>query len=187
MQINDTILLQRLKEGDYFAFEHLFKTYHLKLFSFAKRILKDDTLARETVHDVLLRLWNRKNKIVLKKSLESYLIISTKNQCINYLRTRKSEIKALSDKDINLIEDELDYYQAEGILDILMSADLEDRIQNAIQQLPKQQQKVFILSRFDGHSSREISRELKLTLRTVETHLYLALKFIKTKLKDILE
>ncbi len=187
MQIEDIILLQKLKEGDYFAFEHLFKKYHLKLFSFAKKILKDDALALETVHDVLMRLWDRKDKLAITRSLESYLTISTKNQCINYLRTKKNELKTVSETEFLFIEDELDYYQHEGILDTLISEELERIINTAIEQLPVQQQKVFKLSRIEGLSSKEISKELNLTLRTVETHIYLALKFIKEKLKDIIK
>ncbi|MBN2611681.1 MAG: RNA polymerase sigma-70 factor [Bacteroidales bacterium] len=186
MQIDETRLLQKLKEGDCFAFEHLFKTYHLKLFSFAKRILKDDMLAREAVHDVLLRLWKRKDKIVLKKSLESYLVTSTKNQCINYLRLNKNDLKTISDTDLGLTEHELEFYQEHGILDLLISSDLEKKIGNVVKQLPPQQQKVFVLSRFEGLSSKEISENLDLTVRTVETHIYLALKFIREKIKDIM-
>ncbi|HJX72149.1 MAG TPA: sigma factor [Bacteroidales bacterium] len=81
--MNENIILQKLKEGDYFAFEHLFKTYHPRLFSFARKILKDDSSAQEAVHDVFMRHWNRKEKIILRKSREGYLAASTRNQCIN--------------------------------------------------------------------------------------------------------
>ena len=53
-----------------------------------------------------------------------------------------------------LVAIELEYYQKEAILDKLISEDLRGRIDDAVQQLPRQQQQVFKLIRFDGLSSK---------------------------------
>ncbi|MBN2212606.1 MAG: RNA polymerase sigma-70 factor [Bacteroidales bacterium] len=185
MDIDETIILQKLKEGDCFTFEHLFKIYHPRLFSFARRILKDDSLAQEAVHDVFMRLWNRKEKIILRSSLGAYLVASTRNQCINILRMKKNEPKFMSEADIQMAELEMEYFQDEAILDQLISDDLRERITGIVSELPDQQQQVFRLSRFEGLSSKEISEKLNLSQRTVETHIYLALKTIREKLGNL--
>ncbi len=187
MDVDETIILQKLKEGDCFTFEHLFKTYHPRLFSFARKILKDDSLAQEAVHDVFMRLWNRKEKIVLRSSLNAYLVASTRNQCINLLRIKKNNPEFLTEADMQIVELEMEYYQDQAILDKLISEDLRERIFEIVHTLSDQQQKVFKMSRFEGLSSKEISKRLNLSPRTVETHLYLALKSIREKLGNLKE
>jgi DNA-directed RNA polymerase specialized sigma24 family protein len=67
---------------------------------------------------------------------------------------KKGELKVLSEADMVLVAIELEYYQKEAILDKLISEDLRGRIDDAVQQLPRQQQQVFKLIRFDGLSSK---------------------------------
>ena len=96
MESKDAIVLKGIQRGDQTAFEELFHTYHAKLFSFARKLLRDDELAREAVLDVFLKFWNQREKITITKSVEAYLFVSTRNQCFNYLRSRKGNLQLCS-------------------------------------------------------------------------------------------
>ncbi|WP_163385789.1 sigma factor-like helix-turn-helix DNA-binding protein [Cyclobacterium jeungdonense] len=60
--------------------------------------------------------------------------------------------------------------------------ELEDAATELIRNLPKTQQKVFVLNKIDGLSSEEIASRLSLSKRTVEHQIYLATKFLKGEL-----
>jgi len=182
MDFSDVILKQKLKEGDYYAFEHLFKIYHTKLFSFALRFIKDKQLALEIVMDVFLNFWNHKENAVNINNIESYLVISTRNQCLNKLRSKDKILNYYTDSDLQILEYEIDFYNNDRITEKIFSTELQQELERIINLLPHQQQLVFKLSRIEGLSSEKIAKELNLSKRTVETHIYVALKFIKEKL-----
>ena len=186
MGFSDAKNIKGFKEEDYLAFEQIFKTYHGKLFAFARRFVKDNESARQIMLDVFLNFWNQKEKVELIKNIESYLVVCTKNQCLNYLRSKTGKIKYYSETDLKLIEYELKYYESPRVIDNLFAEKLQEEIDKAILKLPPQQQTVFKLSRVDGLSSAEIAQKLGLSKRTIETHIYAALKYLKEYLKTFL-
>ena len=186
MNISDTKINNRLEASDNSAFEQIFQTYHSKLFAFARRFVKDKESAHQIIMDVFLNLWNQHEKIELINNTESYLIVCTRNQCLNYLRSKKDKLKYYSETDLKLIEYELNFYQSPQIIDNLFTEKLQEELDKAILKLPPQQQIVFKLSRLDGLSSAEIAQKLGLSKRTVETHIYAALKFLKENLKPFI-
>ena len=186
MQLSEQLLIERIKESSYYAFEHLFKEYHPRLFAFARRFIKDDHHAREVVLDVFIRLWERREKLTITKSLNAYLLISTKNHCLNFIRSRRDEIQYYSEADLQLLELELSHYTDNMIIENLTASQLSEEIDKAVSNLPDQRQKIFRLSRFEGRTSKEIAKKLKLSVRTVETHIYLSIKQLRDDLEGLI-
>ena len=86
-------LALRIKNGDEYAFELLFRKYYVRLCGFANKFLNDPEEAREIVQDVFLGLWEAREDIRPEDSLNSYLFRITQNKCINKLRRRRVESK----------------------------------------------------------------------------------------------
>jgi RNA polymerase sigma-70 factor (ECF subfamily) len=63
--------------------------------------------------------------------------------------------------------------------------DLNERINKAIMELPEKCRQVFRLSYLQGMSNKDISQALDLSVRTVETHMYRALRLLRERLKDM--
>lgn len=183
MDSNDLILLQKLKGESYDAIEHIFKTYHKKLVSFARRIVKNNHHADDIVMDVFIKFWNQRESIIINKSIEAYLITSVKNQCLNYLRSHKNMLKHYSETDLKLYEFELKYYENDQVIEKMNAAKLEEKINEVILKLPPKQQEVFRLSRSEDLKTDEIAVKLNISKRTVETHIYNALKYLKEEIK----
>lgn len=186
METNDRIILRKLKQGDYFTFEFVFKKYQPKLFAIAFRIVKDEEKAHEIVHDVFLKLWANRKQIEVKKTLEAYLVVKVKSYSINAFRLKMKDKNLVSEIDIEFYNLETTYYQDEQITQHMNSENLKDRYLKAVSELPDQQQLVFKLSRMEGYTAQEIAKKINIARRTVETHIYQALKTIKSKLKDLL-
>jgi RNA polymerase sigma-70 factor, ECF subfamily len=180
MEVTSDILLDNLKKGDISAFETIYKLYYKTIFRFVNKFLKNTENAKEVTTDIFLAFWNQREKIVIKKNIGAYLIVTARNHCLNFLRTKN---RLLSQNDLQLVELELYYFEDEKITDAISSNELEKHILIFVDQLPMQQKTVFQLSRSQGLSNEEIAQKLNLSKRTVETHLFMALKFLREKLK----
>jgi RNA polymerase sigma-70 factor, ECF subfamily len=64
---------------------------------------------------------------------------------------------------------------------------LEIRIYDLIEQLPTECQRIFKLSRFEELKYQEIADQLNLSIKTVETQMSRALKFLRTNLSDYIK
>lgn len=176
--MNEKDLLNRLSLGDEKAFEEIFLLYYQQLVVFAIKLVNDSDLSRDLVQEVIVNFYEKRNSIEIHTSLKAHLYQSVRNRCLNYIK-REQTIKnhhsiIYSDKK----ETEQFYY------DLMEETELENKIFQIIKSLPKQCQKIFEMSRFDGKSNSDIANELDISKRTVETQISNALKRIRTKLSN---
>lgn len=176
--------IEKLISGDEAVFSSLMTEYYPRLFNFAKGYLDRLDAIREILQDTFLTLWEKREKLKSDTNISAYLFTLTRNNCLDYLKHRKIELRLMSKKHEDY------YYLTTNIhallddsLDILMAKDLEYEISNAISSLPEQCRKVFLKSRIDGLKYKEIATELNISEKTVEVHISKALRDIRTHLK----
>lgn len=176
--IEERILINRLREGDKTAFELLFKHYYPGLVIYASNYIQDREEAEEIVQDFFVRLWVKRHQIKLSSSLKSYSFQSIKNRALNFLRDNKVKHQ--------VIEELIQKSKSELIFDedLYVLSELQQKIENAVENLPDKCREVFFLSRFKNMDNDEIARKMKISKRTVETHISNAIKVLKVKLKD---
>ncbi len=170
-------LIALVKKSDEVAFKKLFRLYHDGVYWYCLKLLKDDQLAEDILQEVFLRLWRNREGINLSKSLRSYLFTVAHNLCLNTIR------------DKNLARDKLKHLDHETSHDlnpvaITSENQLKEALSEAIDKLPEKCKEVFLLSRNDGLSQKEISKKLGIGIKTIETHIGNALKKIKKSLND---
>lgn len=176
----DRSLVLRLKEGDSQAFEKLFQKYHKKVFYFALRYNNSKEDAEGVVQDVFIKIWNERKSLKENLSFNSYVFTITKNHLFNINRKRLNE-KAYREYFIHHFT-RADNRPEEDII----YTDLKKKIDAVIEDLPTQRRKIFIMSRKEGLSNKEIAAELGLSVRTVEVHISLALKTIRKFSQNLL-
>ncbi len=170
-------LYQRLKEGDERAFNTLFQKYYSSMCHFARQFLNDSEMAEETVQDMFVRIWEKRESLNIESSVKHYLFRSVRNQCLNQIQHQKirkqyaSMVKESAHQDI----DPDQYY---------LEVDLLKRIEKSIDALPVKRQEIFRLSREQGMKYKEIAEELKISVKTVEAQMGLALKHLREDLKE---
>jgi len=162
------------------SFEELFSMHYANLCSYANKYVEDLDAAEEIVQDVFVKLWERRNKIEIKSSLQSYIFRAVRNSCLNQIKHKKIEETYKSQSQHDPIA------KQQNLEDEIHASELENSIREAIDQLPMQRRKVFIMSRYDGLKYREIAEELNISNNTVENHMGKALKFMKEKLAHYL-
>jgi len=173
-------IIQGLLSKDRGAFDILFRSHYSALVFVANDILHDKQLAEEVVQDVFVKLWKTGSNLSINTSLDSYLTTMVRNRSIDYIRANARRIKTVSieNPDIQIKLHELG--METSFDEELFSDATEIALKRALEQLPSQCRQVFVLNRFDGLSTKEISEKLQISVSTVKTQIARALK----KLKD---
>jgi len=173
----EAVLFEKIKKGDENAFERLFHSHYSHLCLFAEHFVRNHAEAEEIVQDIFVRLWENKSRITIATSVKNYLFRSVKNRCLNFLQHKKIETryaeKLLAEAEQSTPDD----------TDIIESG-LLHKIEETINSMPQKRQEIFRLSREEGLKYREISEKLDISLKTVETHMGLAIKTLRDKLNQ---
>ncbi|MFC6100483.1 RNA polymerase sigma-70 factor [Olivibacter domesticus] len=171
-------LLSRVSNGDEKAFERLFYAYYDSLGAFVYQLTSSQILAEEIVQEAFIEVWLRRESLTGIASFKSFMFVLTKNKMLNALR------KIASEKLRNCVwQESLEPYQsAEPVEDPIDH--YKSILEEAIQKLPPQQQKVFKLSKIERLKQEEIAHLLNLSPETVKKHMKLALKFLRNYFAD---
>lgn len=167
-------LVKNLKSGSIVAFNTLFHHYSNRLYQFSLKYLKSEEEAEELVQEVFTKIWEHRNNLKTELSFNSFLFTIAFNSIRKYFRKKLHADKYLSlqaneDFNIDTIQ-KIDYNSLKKFLD------------NLISMMPPRRKEVFIKSRFEGLSVKEIADEMKISKKTVENQLTEALRFIRTNL-----
>ncbi|MEQ9402346.1 MAG: RNA polymerase sigma-70 factor [Cyclobacteriaceae bacterium] len=157
-------------------FELFFHTYYNPLFNYALVILKNEKDAEDVVQELFVDLWEKQSFLQID-SPNRYLIRAIKFKCIDRMRRDKrvdaTVFSALPDND----EVSLDF-QEMGDDDIL------PLLHFYAAKLPEKTQEIFLLSREEGLTYREIAEIKGISVKTVETQMSRALKILRKLLSD---
>jgi RNA polymerase sigma-70 factor (ECF subfamily) len=173
MNKKEFILL--LKEGDNLAYTSLVNLYSRRLFAYAVSLSGDYSLAKDIVQEVFLKTFEHRHKLNPDYSIDGFLYRSTYNQFINTYHKKKSLLKIHDDyvKYLNqIIEDDNDSDFDHRIL----------KITKCIEKLPKKCKEIFLLSKKDGLTNKEISEILNISIKTVESQITIAFKQLRKQI-----
>jgi RNA polymerase sigma-70 factor (family 1) len=169
-------LIISLSKGNILAFNTLFKEYSVRLYHFSYGFLKSKSDAEEIVQEVFTKIWQKRGELRYELSFKSYLFTIAFNAIKKHYRTKAQISKYMastaSGKQDNTTSESINYNS------------LFKHVNELINQLPGRRKEIFIKSRFDGLSNSEISKDLKISKKTVENQLTNALSFIRVNLKE---
>jgi len=177
---SDTELVRLLKAGDISVFDEIFKKYSRKIFQFAFGILKSKSDAEEIVQEVFFKVWENRDTIQEHLLFRSYLFTITYNTSISLIRIKLKEARFID--HLKSIQVPPNQHSTSSELEF---SELTTQAQDVIDQLPKRQKQIYLLSREDGLSYTEIAGKLNISVNTVENHMVKALGFLRENLKKI--
>ena len=160
-------------EMDLSAYEALFKMHYAPLARAAFRIVNDPDVAEDLVQDIFFKLWEKKDTLNITISLKSYLYQSTINHSLNYLKKVKRSDARESFFETSRSEESNNSESYVALKETARQVDL------AVNSLPDACRTVFILSRYEHLSYREIAQQLEISVKTVENHMVKALKHLR--------
>jgi len=169
-----------VKEGDFKAYEILFKKYYQELYRFAYTYLRDQVPAEEMAQEVFLYIWEKRGQIEIKTTLKTYLYSGAKNKCLNYIKYEVPRQNELEESHLALMTTS----QPEKEED---SEKMKRHIHAAVNELPNKCRQIFVLSRNGGLTYDEIAEEMGISVKTVENQMSIALKKLRESLRPLYE
>jgi RNA polymerase sigma-70 factor (ECF subfamily) len=171
-EFSDAACLAQLRENQPQAFNELFALYAPGLCRFAHGYLKSQADAEEVVQECFLQVWARRHAFDEGIVFKAYLYTCAYHAVLKQLRTQRSWTFEDCEQAVLITEDspaqQLEY------------AELEQFYHAALAQLPPKRRQVFVLSRQSGLSYAGIAKELNISVKSVETQMTHALKFLRT-------
>ncbi|HRP33298.1 MAG TPA: RNA polymerase sigma-70 factor [Agriterribacter sp.] len=168
----DHALVNQLIQGDEAAFEKLVHMLYKKLFPFTVSLIKSESEANDVLQEVFLKIWLHRTSFSTIENPMGWIFTVVANTASNFLRTRlrhELRIKAYQSRSVVAtdMEEQLDANFTQSLID------------EAVNKLPAKRKQVFLLSRKEGLSRKEIATRLNVSENTVRNQLVESLQFVK--------
>ncbi len=179
-------IITRIKNGDEQAFEQIYKEYYARLFHYLKGYLKEPEEIKDVIQDTFISLWSNRQALTDDTRIYAWLFTVVRNQCLNYIRNKEGRLRLQS--ALELHESERLRWQAHMVQSFIPESitlsELSQMVDEAVREMPEACGKVFVLSRQEGLSYKEIGEQLNISPKTVENHISKALKILRNKFND---
>ena len=168
-----------LKRDNEKSLETLFDYYYPRLYNFSKTFLKIDDGIDDLLQEVFIKIWKKRKSINTTSNFNSFIFTITRNLLLNELRGRLNNQK-MKDEIRNLsVAPEYESFEKTEY------EELKQQMEKIVEDLPERQKEIFILSRTEGLSHNEIAKKLDITTKTVEYHISLAIKTLKSRFREL--
>lgn len=176
-QKTDQELLQIIKDDNHLAFKEIYKRYILSLSNFGKKFTDDRGLLKDTLQELFINIWNKRQQLTHVKNLKVYLIKSLRNRLI----------RKLSEKSRLVLHDIEEVYNA---VEFIEFAELEHEkiilkeLKKQVNLLPERQREVIHLRYYQQLTHDEISEILSINYQSVSNLLFRAIKKLQQSLQE---
>ena len=168
---DDLTLWKNIQNGDTHALKVLHDRYYYQLYLYAKKIYHNQSGLDEAVADCFIKLWTKRNEIVIDRSLKSYLFVILRNGLFDLSRKKNGiillEVNAVPEIPDTETLNEFDHYV---------------RLYNALEKLPEQRRRILELAVYESCSYAQIAEKLNISVNTVKTQMGRAYRFLKEEL-----
>jgi RNA polymerase sigma-70 factor (ECF subfamily) len=157
----------------------LYRLFSKRLHHFARVITRSHEMAEEIVEDVFVKLWSNRSRITEIDNLTVYLYVAVKNRSLNALSQKAGELVRAPFDDLEIEASQM----ATDPYNLLVTAEMMKRMQQAVENLPPRCKMIFKLVREDGLKHREVAEILNVSINTVDVQMAIAIKKICTELQ----
>ena len=171
----------RLQNNDEAAFTLIYQYLYKKLVQFSFSLVRSKELAEETVEDVFVKLWSKRETAAQIDNLVVYLYVAVKNTSLN----------AISKKANELVNAPFDFLETAAPVittdpyDLLITGEMMAKMNTVIENLPPRCKLIFKLVREDGLRYKEVSEILNISVNTIDAQMAIAVKRICEALEVI--
>ncbi|MDR1666862.1 MAG: RNA polymerase sigma-70 factor [Bacteroidales bacterium] len=165
------------------SFNRIFESHYEWACAVAMTFVHDLPVAEDIVSESFVAVWE--NRATIHTSVRPYLMKVIRNKCLNHIRYLKAQEKLKDDVKMQMLD-----YQENFILDSEHPFNYVDRremnrlIEEAIDQLPPQCRRIFLMNHVEEKTYREIAEELQISENTIKTQLRIAFAKLRLSLKN---
>lgn len=171
---------------DILSFNQLYKDYQTRFVNFANTYVRDSDVAEDITTEAFIYYWENRNTLSEVSNVPAYILAIIKNKSLNYLRhlqiqeEHSENIRKYREWELNVRIVSLDACEP---YDLLVK-EIQGLIQQTLDELPERTRKIFILSRYENKSYKEIAALTNMSTKGIEFHISKALKKLQVNLKD---
>ncbi|WP_158800480.1 RNA polymerase sigma factor [Pedobacter sp. L105] len=177
----ETELMIHVRKGHPGAFEQLYKLHREAAYSSLRKLTRDEDLAKEILQDVFLKIWEKKTELKPQQSFRAFLQVMARNKAMDFYRQVKRERQVMENLRQAFSASDDQSLESSG------AEEEERQLQLAIEQLPPQRKKIFLLCKQDGKSYVEVGKLLGVSASTISDHIVKANKAIRNQLLKRIE
>jgi RNA polymerase sigma-70 factor (ECF subfamily) len=175
---NDQSLVSLLQKGNVAAFDSLFEVYSPKLYGFALKYFRNEADTEELVQEVFVKVWENRQTLKSELSFKYYLFTIALNHIRKHFNKKATSLRYLETLQNESELSENLTIQNENFESILQQINL------IIEQMPPRRREIFLKSKLEGKSSKEVASELNISVGTVDNQVSEALRFLRGQLKQ---
>ena len=185
---SDAAVVERARSGDHEAFRVLVERYQGRLYRLALRVLRDEEQARDAVQEAFLKMYRSLDRFEGRSSIYTWMYRLVMNQCIDAKRRDRSDrhTEFEEERGMGAFETEAVPVGGSGSLphpeDELEKSELRGFVQSAVDALPEDARRTFLLREVDGLSYAEIAKSLRIPKGTVMSRLHYARRRLRAAL-----
>lgn len=172
-------LLEAVRQGRKPALQKIFDLHYAEVCRAIYKLVPDVSLMEDLAQEVFIRFWEKREQIEVLESIGGYLHRMAVNEALAHLRRRRF-FDDVSEA-VHLPAAAADHAET-----TLLHQDLSFRLDAALNALPPRCRMVFLLSRFEEMSYREIADKMDISMKTVENQMGKALKLLREQLREFL-
>ena len=173
---SEDILIKKFQAGNGVAFKEIFERYYLPVKSYAFRYVENSEITEDFVQDAFFRVWEKRKDFSFLPAVTSFLYLSVRNACLDYLRHQ--QVQRRNESELVM------WYTEEGEQEFLMEEEIHAMIYNAIKDLSARSRQVVILT-MKGCSNSEIAEKMDITINSVKTIKLRAYRILRERLRGI--
>lgn len=169
-------------------FNRFFQTYQRRFIHFAYTYTHDEAAAEDIVMEAMTDYWEQMAAPSHVTNAPAYVLTMVKHKCIDYLRHLQyhqkvsDEITQLYTWELSTRLSTLEEFEPKEIF----TKEILEVVEGTLQKLPKRTRQIFLMSRYENLSHKEIADRLEITTKGVEFHIAKATKLLRVALKDYL-
>lgn len=169
-------------------FNQFFTEYQQRFVFFACTYVHDEVVAEDFVIEAMMYYWENKDRLPADTNIPAYVLTTIKHKCIDHLRRQQIHQEATDDIarlylwELSNRITSLEEFEPKDIF----TTEIQDIVDKTLNTLPKQSKRIFIMSRYENKSHKEIARLLNMTTKGVEFHISQTTKSLRLALKDYL-
>lgn len=173
---NEKEALALLSKGDERGFRAIYDRYARAVYKIANDYLHDEEKAEDIVQEIFEKVWRGKERFSKTEPFKEYLYKTVRNHILLFLKIEKRmqyrELRYYDESQktcyLALDANEIDLFEIRSKI-----------LESAIEKMPPQRKRVFILGKVEGWTHEKISKHLKISTPTVNNHMVLALNFLR--------
>jgi RNA polymerase sigma-70 factor (ECF subfamily) len=178
--MQDAQLWQQLRSGQKSALEHIYRREVDALYRYGRRLTENVPLVEDAIQELFIELWKRRESLGATDAIRPYLLVSLRRKIVRL--SQKRDQQTLSWEEEQPPEAETDDVESQLIAEE-QSAETQQRLQQALQQLSSRQQEILYLKYFQGLDYKDIAEAIGINYQSVRNTASAGLKALRKVLQ----